>query len=195
MWLKLASNWWLQNFLHFYHRRNHELKLSVKMHVAWSCLSTSECDEYIRIFKYLFRHLFLPIILIQIYSDTCSCQIYIRTFVRECVRVWNYSNIQMYLIIRTNMYSDIHSCQTFVTNIFGHLFVYIFVLIKNIFGHLFMLKCSNVIIKGNLGLFKDIWHKSKDMIHQGSSLLWLMFHKSLCTAKAVASGTPSLQFP
>ena len=59
-------------------------------------MSTSECDEYIRIFEYIgheyiFGHSFVSIFLLRIYSDIRSCQIclyeYIRTFVGECVRV------------------------------------------------------------------------------------------------------------
>ena len=78
----------------------------------------AECDEYIRIFEYIgheyiFRHSFVSIFLLRIYSDIHSYQVflyeYIRTFVRQCVRAWKldeYSNIFEYSY---NIYSDICS--------------------------------------------------------------------------------------
>ena len=97
----------------------------------------SECDKYIWIFKYS------NISVTNIYSDIRSYQLFdidiigyswvsnifglLFVSVQECLHCLNvriYSNIHTILI--TNIYSDIRSCQICYTNIFGHLFVYIF---------------------------------------------------------------------
>ena len=70
-------------------------------------LSNAECDEYIQIFEYIgheyiFRHSFVSIFLLRIYSDIRSCQIclyeYIQTFVRVkfvCTNIFGHSLVSV----------------------------------------------------------------------------------------------------
>ena len=109
----------------------------------------TECDEYIRIFEYL--NILGTNIYSDIHSGQFCLYEYIRTFVRVkfvCTNIFRHSfmsvlesenrpNIRIFvqflkrICIRTfvrvknfiQIYSDIHSCKFFDTNIFGYSFV------------------------------------------------------------------------
>ena len=121
--------------------------------------SVTNIYEYLNIQIYwlgIFIQTFIPINFLYkwIWIFVCVKFVFTNIFGHMLLSVWKlveYSNIikytnRMYLniltIFKTNIYLDIHLCQIFDTNIFGHWFIQFFD--SNWFGYSFVLKFSRM---------------------------------------------------